>query len=257
MIAIAAHQATPDILALFDLAKPTMPRAFNVLEGTTCGQILVDNLARPSWAAVREGSYGTMYLGGQPTGAILTALLAHFRRLGDVGISCWPDDPLAGLLPLNPDYDGTTLYFTQRSPQTALQPLIDRLPPGCSLVRRDAALLEQSPDYAGTLAAFGTAERALRLTLGVVVRGQSDVLCEAATGAPTHGRIEVGVTTAEPHRQRGLATSACAALIAACESRGYRTWWDCAKQNLASLKLAHRLGYQDGREYRYVWWAKE
>jgi RimJ/RimL family protein N-acetyltransferase len=82
------------------------------------------------------------------------------------------------------------------------------------------------------------------------------VLCEAATGAPTHGRIEVGVTTAEAHRQRGFATITCATLIALCEAQGYGTWWDCAKQNTPSARLARKLGYQNQQEYRYVWWAK-
>jgi RimJ/RimL family protein N-acetyltransferase len=256
MFTIAAHEITPAIAALFDPDLPTMPRALNVLEGSTRGQIVADDRAHPTWAAVREASYGTVYLGGQLGDPPLANLIAHFRRLGDVGVSCWPGDPLAAQLPPAPDYDGAAIYFTQRSPQVALQPLIDRLPPGYRLAQRDAALLAQSPDYASTLAAFGTAERIMRLTLGVVVLSEDAVVCEAATGAPTHGRIEVGVTTVEHHRRRGLAASACAALIALCEARGLRTWWDCAKQNTASIQLARRLGYLAGREYRYRWWCK-
>jgi RimJ/RimL family protein N-acetyltransferase len=34
------------------------------------------------------------------------------------------------------------------------------------------------------------------------------------------------------------------------------TWWDCASQNLASVRIARRLGYCGEREYRYVWWPK-
>ncbi len=42
----------------------------------------------------------------------------------------------------------------------------------------------------------------------------------------------------------------------ACEAQGYATWWDCAKQNTPSARLARKLGYQNEQEYRYVWWAK-
>jgi RimJ/RimL family protein N-acetyltransferase len=66
----------------------------------------------------------------------------------------------------------------------------------------------------------------------------------------------VGVSTAEPYRGRGFATIACARLIEMCEKQGYKTWWDCAKQNLPSVRLAKKLGYQGEPEYRYVWWAK-
>ena len=63
MLSISQQEVTPEILNLFDLNNPTMPRAFNVLEGIISGQILVDNLTQPSWAVVREGIYGTLYSG--------------------------------------------------------------------------------------------------------------------------------------------------------------------------------------------------
>jgi hypothetical protein len=40
---ITHEQVTPEVLALFDITKPTMPRAFNVLEGLTGGHILADD----------------------------------------------------------------------------------------------------------------------------------------------------------------------------------------------------------------------
>jgi RimJ/RimL family protein N-acetyltransferase len=137
-----------------------------------------------------------------------------------------------------------------------LAPLIEQLPADYRLAIRDAALFEQSLDYESALAAFGTVEQALRLTYGVVALREGIVCSEAATGAPTHGRIELGVTTAEAHRRRGLASSTCARLIEICEVQGYRTWWDCAKQNTPSVRLARKLGYHEEREYRYVYWRK-
>jgi len=44
MISLTPQQITPAITALFDITRPTMPRAFNVLEGITGGQIVVDDL---------------------------------------------------------------------------------------------------------------------------------------------------------------------------------------------------------------------
>lgn len=256
MIAITAHEVTPAILALFDLTQPTMPRAMNVLEGTVRGQILVDDPAQPLGAAVREAVFGTLYVGGQINAPLLAALVEHFRQHGDVGLSCWPDAPMSDMLPPRPDYDGRTLYFTQRARHVALQPLIQQLHPGYTLVFRDEQLFAQSFDYHATLATFGTVTNVLQATFGIMILKDDAVVCEAATGAPTHGRIEVGVATAEAHRQRGLATIACAALIDLCETQGYTTWWDCATQNVASVRLVRRLGYHNEQEYRYVMWAK-
>jgi RimJ/RimL family protein N-acetyltransferase len=254
MITISHQQVTSDILALFDINKPTVPRAFNVLEGINHGQILVDDPTQPTWAVVREAIYGTLYIGGQMDASLLASIVEHFRKDGEVGIGSLLDDPLNEMLPPNPDYDGRTLYFTERSPRHDLQSL--PLPSEYSLVPRDEHLFSQSFDYEATLASFGNVENAMRYTLGVVILHDNLVICEAATGAPTHGRIEIGVTTAEAHRQKGLATIVCARLIELCETQGLSTWWDCAKQNIPSIKLARKLGYHNEREYRYVWWAK-
>ena len=50
MQSITQQEVTQEILNLFDLNNPTMPRAFNVLEGVITGQILVDNLIQPDGA---------------------------------------------------------------------------------------------------------------------------------------------------------------------------------------------------------------
>jgi RimJ/RimL family protein N-acetyltransferase len=256
MFTITHQEVTPEILYLFDLSKPTMPRAYNILEGITQGQIVVDNLTRPHWAVVREAVYGTLYFGGQVTSSLLASIFNHFLQFGGIGIGCWLDDPLNTLLPTNPDYDGFTLYFRERSPEICLESFIQQLPSGYALVSRDEQLFKQSFDYDSTLMSFGSIENIIRYTLGVAIVRENLLLCEAATGAPTQGLIEVGVTTNENFRQKGFATIACAKLIEMCESQGFSTWWDCAKQNTPSVRLAKKLGYHNEKEYRYVWWEK-
>jgi RimJ/RimL family protein N-acetyltransferase len=252
MLSISADQVTFIISSLFDLTKPTMPRAFNVLEGLNRGLILVDNLTLPTRAVVREATYGTLYFGGQVDSLLVQEIVHHFRQFGEVGIGCWLDDQLNNRIPADPEYDGRTLYFTERSrsikPQT-------QLPEGYTLAVRDRQLFQQSFDYESTVAAFSTEENVLKHTLGMVILHEDKVVCEAATGAPTHGRIEVGVTTHEAHRELGLASVACMLLVEMCEANGYETWWDCAKQNTPSVKLARKLGYQREQEYRYTWWS--
>jgi RimJ/RimL family protein N-acetyltransferase len=255
MISIDAEQVSSEIIGLFDPTKPTLTRALLVLEGLNRGQILVDDPVHPSWAVVRDGMYGTLYFGGQASAPLVASLVQHFRRIGEVGIGCWLDDPLNDFIPMSPHYDGRTLYFTERSSMDAST--VPALTEEFQLILRDESWLPKSFDYESILASFGSAEKVVETTLGVIILDGETVVCEAATGAPTHGMIEVGVTTAEAYRGRGLATIACARLIELCEERGYRTWWDCAKQNTPSVKLARRLGYYNEREYRYVWWPKE
>lgn len=257
MFSITKQEVTSEILNLFDLDNPTMPCAFNVLEGIIKGQIVVDNLTQPSWAVVREGIYGTLYFGGQITSLVIPSIFGHFFQFGGIGIGCWLDDPLNKMLPANPDYDGFTLYFTERSSdETNLEALVSQLPSSYALVSRDERLLKVSFDYESTLTSFGSIENVMQYMLGISLLQDDILLCEAATGAPTHGMVEVGVTTHENHRQKGFATIACAKLIEICEAQGYSTWWDCAKQNTPSVRLARKLGYRNEKEYRYAWWEK-
>jgi len=252
MLYLAAAQATPALRELFDPDMPTMMRAFHVLDGTIRGQIITDDRLRPTWAAVYEHTYGTLYLGGTFDRALLGQLIGELQKQGDVVIGRWPGDPLLQLLPPQPDYDGRTLYFTDRSRSVDLA--MYQAPAGCVLRRMDAALFERSLDRDAVLSAYGSSERVLSSSISFFLMRDQEILCEAGSGPANLGTIEVGVTTLEAHRGRGYATIACARVIRACEQSGLETWWDCAKQNLASVALAHKLGYRSEREYRVLAW---
>lgn len=231
-----------------------MPRAFNVLEGLNRGGILVEDRIQPTGAVVREDVYDTLYFGGQINAIQVASLVQQFRETGEVGIGCWLDHPLNEWVPPDPDYDGRTLYFTERKRHDVAQNT--ELPAGYRLATRDEGLFQKSSDYGSTLRSCGTLEKVLNHTFGIVILHGDTLVCEAATGAPTHGLSEVGVTSAEAYRGKGLASMACRRLMETCEGRGYSTWWDCAKQNIPSRRLARRLGYQNEQEYGDVWWPK-
>ena len=77
---ISTQEVIPNIMALFNLTKPTMPCAFNVLEGVTRGQIFVDDEITPIWAVIREEVYGTLYFGGQINTELASSLVGRFRK---------------------------------------------------------------------------------------------------------------------------------------------------------------------------------
>jgi RimJ/RimL family protein N-acetyltransferase len=88
-----------------------------------------------------------------------------------------------------------------------------------------------------------------------LLRGE-EILCEASTGPAVNGLIELGVITHEPHQGQGYATLTCAHLAHQCEQRGYQTYWNCAKQNVASAAVARKLGYRIEREYKLLAWSE-
>jgi len=153
---------------------------------------------------VREATYGTIYIGGLMNISLLASIVQYFRQIGKVGIGCWINDPLDEILPIDPNYDRRTLYFTERSRRNDIS---YQLPSEYILAQRDRHLFSKSFDYESTLDSFGSLENVLKYTEGTIILQDEVLVCEAATGAPTHGRIEIGVTTAETYRGQGLARS--------------------------------------------------
>ena len=74
---------------------------------------------------------------------------------------------------------------------------------------------------------------------------------QIVSGASSYSRyregIEIEVDTIETERRKGLAAAACAALILRCLKEGLYPSWDA--QNLTSVRLAEKLGYELDHEY--------
>jgi RimJ/RimL family protein N-acetyltransferase len=151
-------------------------------------------------------------------------------------------------------YDGFTLEFTDRDASDGQDDNLMRVPRGCEVRRMDDALFRQCADREYYATIFGGAEQALTQGIGYCLLRGDEIACEAFAGPTGLGMIEISVTTHEPYRRQGYAACTCAHLIKDCEARGLQTYWNCAKQNLPSAALAHKLGYRAAREYHLLAW---
>lgn len=253
MMRIQAHQVSPPLRALFDVGQPVAIRCFAVLDGSIRGQIWTDDLDQPTWGAVQEAAFNTLFLGGRPTASLVHELIEERRQELQVALALWPDHPYNQLLPPVPDFDGWELEFTDRPLGTDPVPDVS-VPEGCELRPIDATWFERCRYRDHYAAYFGSAERTLEQGFGFgLVKGQ-ELLSEAFAADAALGMIEIGTITGEPYRQRGYAALCCAKLIRECEARGVRTYWNCGQDNLASAGLARRMGYQTEKEFRFVVW---
>jgi GNAT superfamily N-acetyltransferase len=256
MIEVHPDQVTPELHALFDPHMPAGFRCFAVITGDVVGRILTDDPVHPTWGAVQEGAFGTVYPGGALAASTWHQLIAKLRADGDVLVGLWPDDTRIQLLPPAPDYAGFTLDFTNRTISVGVDGDLPQLPDGCHMCNLDRELFDRSedPDFYCTL--YGSAEQALeKLQARFLMQGDA-ICCESYAYFAALGTIEIAVSTSEPYRGRGYATITCAHLIQACEAQGYQTYWNCAKQNLASAAVARKLGYCTEKEYRLLAWYK-
>jgi RimJ/RimL family protein N-acetyltransferase len=168
----------------------------------------------------------------------------------------WPDDERIQLLPTAPDYDGFTLDFTNRPAGVGLDVYLRQIPDGCSVRSVDRQLFELSEDRDFYRTLYGSADQALEKGLARFLMCGDEIRCEAYAYFAALGTIEIATSTREPYHGRGYATLTCAHLIQDCEAQGYQTYWNCARQNLASAAVARKLGYRIEKEYRLLAWFK-
>ena len=124
------------------------------------------------------------------------------------------------------------------------------LPNGYELKEIDAELYDkclESPVTADFVSSFQNKAAYLRDGRGVVVVRNGKIVSGASSYTRYREGIEIEVDTVEEERRKHLALIACSALILRCLDEGLYPSWDA--QNMASLRLAEKLGYQLNHEY--------
>jgi hypothetical protein len=252
IIQLTPDQITPEIKTLLDPADPAFLRCMAVLEGHAAGRIFTNHPETPSWVVVQEDAFDSIYLAGGLRPTLLQQLITDLRTEGDVLVGLWEQDPRWSLMPVAPDYSGYTLEYTDHDPDK----IIPGVPEGCILRRLDQSLSKQIVGRNMLIRMYGSMQQALKWGYGLCLMREDELLCETFAGPEANGEIEIGVETLPHHLQKGYATITCAHLIHEMEQQGYRTYWNCDKNNLPSAALARKLGYRNEREYRLLAWFK-
>jgi hypothetical protein len=257
LIEIPATQISPLIKSFYKPRDPAGLRCIAVLDGIRPGNIFTDDPKNPTWVVVWESTFGALYPAGKVSVSLLSVLIQKFREERMVFLGLWIDDVLLGSIQPEFDQEGRVLEFYNRIQDGRLQILIEQLPKGAEFRTVDKNLIERSVNRDLHLTGYTSPESALEDLTGFFLMKGDEILSEALAGAAVMGTREIGIDTPEPYRQRGYATITCAKLIQYCEQQGMQTYWNCNKNNAASIALAHKLGYQTEREYKLLIWDKK
>jgi RimJ/RimL family protein N-acetyltransferase len=242
------HPALP---LLFDPAVPDNPVLWAVLKGQHAGRAWVDDLRNPSQCVLRTDATLT-FMSRQIRQAFLEAALAQARRIGAVWL-VWSSAMSSQLCAPQADDTTTRLEFTDCDPRAReLADLRGRMPDGFEIRPIDHVLLERC-EWREDMAFFcGSLDNFLVNGIGLCMMQGDEIIVEAYASSLGETQAEIGAVTREAYRGRGYAPIACAHLIQVCDRRGYRAYWSCDVDNLASIRVAQKLGFRQERAYQIL-----
>ena len=131
-----------------------------------------------------------------------------------------------------------------------LKSLVKELPDGYELRKIDEIIYDMclpDPVTRDFVWSFESKEKFLEIGRGMVILKDNRIVAGASSYTRYREGIEIEVDTVEEERRKGFATIVCAALILRCLDEGLYPSWDA--QNMNSVRLAEKLGYEVDHEY--------
>lgn len=210
------------------------------------GKIYVTDLENPKSAFAFVGCFG--FFGGEPDKelvmnkpegfVIFAPQNAEWERLIE---ECYPTANRVIRYAIKKD----TVFDKE-----ALRENLSKLPKNYELRKIDSKIYDlclNNPVTRDFVSAFSGKEHYLEMGRGVVILKDGEIVAGASSYTRYLEGIEIEVDTVEDERRKQLATIVCSALILNCLEEGLYPSWDA--QNLNSVRLAEKLGYEYSHEY--------
>jgi RimJ/RimL family protein N-acetyltransferase len=244
----ADHPALP---MLFDQTVPDNPVLWAVLRGRHAGRAWVDDVRNPSQCVLRTDAILT-FVSRQISQTFLKAAIPHLRRIGSVWL-VWSPEMSSRLRAPEATCITQRLEFYDCDPRShVLADLRQRLPDGFEIRPIDRGLLERC-EWRSDMEFFcGSLDNFLVNGIGLCMMQGDEIIVEAYASSLGETQAEIGAVAREAYRGRGYAPITCAYLIQACEQRGYQAYWSCDIDNMASIRVARKLGFRQENAYQIL-----
>lgn len=239
----------PALSALFDPMVPDHPALWAVLRGRHTGRALVDNVEHPTQCVLRTDAALT-YSSRQISQAFLYEAITHLQKAGPIWL-IWRPAISAHIVAPQADQIVERLEFYDYDPHSAvLADLQGRLPASFELHQIDRQLIERCEWRSAMEFYCGSLDNFLSNGMGLCLMQRVEIIVEAYASSFGDAHAEIGAVTRAPYRGHDYAPIACAYLIQACEQRGYHAYWSCDADNMASIRVARKLGFRQEKAYQ-------
>lgn len=122
-------------------------------------------------------------------------------------------------------------------------PEIPKLPDGFELCEINAELIEKISGNITPYFSWDSAESFLEKGKGYCIVKGDTVAAWAFSAAVSYWEIDIGIETNSEYRRLGLAEIAAKKMIGYCFEQNKHPVWACHQSNVASKKLAEKLGF--------------
>jgi len=113
---------------------------------------------------------------------------------------------------------------------------------GSDLVNRDSVLDEIRQMWPSI-------DRFAKFGFGFSVVTEGRVACWCTSEYVSKGKCGIGIETLQGYRGRGLATIAASAFVEHCVARRIKPYWECNAENVASRRVAEKIGFTEELDY--------
>ena len=233
------------------------------IEGTAAGRIWVDDATHPRMALLWDEAHELFFAGDLPAPELAQAL----RRLlvGEVYsvvgerwpfvVHYWPLtwETSLDLILAGRSWAQASRRLYRFVGATSHRP--PEIPAGLEMQRVEASFLARK-DLGGRAPldewlseCWRSAEEFLRHGVAYCLLHGPAIVSWCGVEYVNGRRCGLGVETEEQQRNKGYATLVAAACVRECLARGLLVHWDCWVSNLASARVAEKLGFGEAVEY--------
>lgn len=142
-----------------------------------------------------------------------------------------------------------------RYDRTAINSLKEMLPPGFTVRPIDERILKESglrntdQVRAEVRTCWDSVRHFVEKGFGFCVTSEEEIVCWCTAEYVSSGKCGIGVETVEKHRTRGFATLATKNFVQHCLEKGITPHWDCWTDNVPSVKVAEKIGFNRIADY--------
>lgn len=238
-----------------------------VIAGNSSGRIWADDTGQPANAFLWDGAQ--YYFAGDAANAGYLQALEALIATEIIARTCAERRSVYKLM-TTPAWDATAqTLFAVHAPARRQRIFLkhhtvmdvgEHIPDGFTMQQIDGDLLAQRhlghyDDLLEEITCWSSMEAFLQHGCGYCLLHGEEIVSRCTSEYTSAGKCGLGIETLQAYESQGLATLTARATINHCRRNGLTPHWDSWADNLPSLRVAEKVGFERTIEYA-VWWGR-